>query len=127
MRRRWRASPPWKFPPQPCPAISTSTIPAGRDARRIPISAVEIPTSAVPGYFDIYNPGGPGRTPNPNTIYTRPALPQLQPVFVSLDHPRTVSYAEQAFERYDLDDNLAVVFRLHDPNGPDRFTSSSIE
>jgi len=91
------------------------------------LTAVEIPTSAVPGHFDIYNPGGPGRTPNPNTIYTRPALPQLQPVFVSLDHLRTVSYAEQALERYDPDDDLAVVFRLRDPNGPDRFTSSSIE
>lgn len=90
------------------------------------VTGVEIPTSAVPGYFDIYNPGGPGRTPTPGTVYTRPALPQLQPVDVSLDDPRTVSYAEQDLDRYDLDDELAVVFRLRDPMGPDRFTSSSI-
>ena len=91
------------------------------------INAVEIPTSAVPGYFDIYNPGGPGRTPDPDTTYTRPALPQLQPVFVSLDDPRTVSYAEQDLDRYDLDDDLPVVFRLREAGGPDRFTSSTIQ
>jgi hypothetical protein len=91
------------------------------------IHAVEIPTSAVPGYFDIYNPGGPGRTPDPDTTYTEPAQPQLQPVSVSLDDPRTVSYAEQDLDRYDLDDDLPIVFRLRDAHGPDRFTSSTIQ
>jgi hypothetical protein len=90
------------------------------------IGAVEIPTSAVPGYFDIYNPGGPGRTPDPDTTYTKPALPQLQPVLVSLDDPRTVSYAEQDLDRYDLDDDLPVVFRMREANRPDRFTTSTI-
>jgi hypothetical protein len=91
------------------------------------LAAVEIPTSAVPGYFDIYNPGGPGRTPQPDTRYTKPASPQLQPILVSLDDPRTVSYAEQDLARYDQDDDLAIVFRLVDLAGADRFTSSSIE
>lgn len=91
------------------------------------LTYVEIPTSAVPGYFDIYNPGGPGRTPNPETVYTKPAIPQLIPVFVSLDDLRTVSYAEQNLFKYDPDDQHDVVFRLRDPNGPDRFTISSIE
>jgi hypothetical protein len=89
------------------------------------ITAVEIPTSAVPGYVDIYNPGGPGRTPDPYTRYTRPAIPQMQPVDIRLDHPATVSYAEQDPFRYDADDDLAVVFRVRDPLGPDRFTSST--
>jgi hypothetical protein len=88
--------------------------------------SVEIPTSAEPGYFDIYNPGGPGRTPQPDTVYTRPALPQFQPIFVSLDDLRTVSYAEQSLAHYDDDGDLAVVFRLRDPRGPERFTASSI-
>jgi hypothetical protein len=91
------------------------------------ITDVEIPTSAVPGYFDIYNPGGPGRTPDLDTTYTKPALPQLQPVTMSLDDLRTVSYAEQDLRRYDLDDELPVVFRMRAPNGPDRFTSSTID
>jgi hypothetical protein len=90
------------------------------------LTAVEIPTSLVPGYFDIYNPGGPGRTPQPETLYTRPALPQMQPIWQSLDDPRTVSYAAQSLDQYDDDDDLAVVFRLRDEDGPDRLTSSSI-
>jgi hypothetical protein len=88
--------------------------------------AVEIPTSAEPGYSDIYNPGGPGRTPDRNTIYTRPAVRQLMPIDVSLDDLRTVSYAAQTLDAYDADDELAVVFRLRAPRGPDRFTASSI-
>jgi hypothetical protein len=88
--------------------------------------SVEIPTSAEPEYFDIYNPGGPGRTPQDDTVYTRPALPQFQPIFVSLDDLRTVSYADQSLAHYDDDEDLAVVFRLRDPRGPDRFTASSI-
>jgi hypothetical protein len=90
------------------------------------ITAVEIPGSAVPGYFDIYNPGGPGRTPDPDTRYTRPALPQMQAVDIRLDQPLTVSHAEQDISRYDDDDDHAVVFRIRDPFGPDRFTSSTI-
>lgn len=88
---------------------------------------VEIPTSAVDGYSDIYNPGGPGRTPDPDTIYTKPALPQMFAIDLSLDAPRTVSYAAQDFADYDLADGLPVVFRLADPNGPDRFTASTNE
>jgi hypothetical protein len=97
------------------------------DARAVRrLVTVEIPTSAEPGYFDIYNPGGPGRTPQDDTIYTLPALPQFQPIFVSLDDLRTVSYANQSLAHYDDDDDLAVVFRLRDSRGADRFTASSI-
>jgi hypothetical protein len=88
--------------------------------------AVEIPTSAEPGYLDLYNPGGPGRTPDPNTRYTKPALPEFEPISISLGDLGTVSYAAQELDAYDADDDLAVVFRLRDPVGPDRFTSSSI-
>lgn len=88
--------------------------------------AVEIPTSAEPGYLDLYNPGGPGRTPNPSTRYTKPALPELEPISIRLDKLGTVSYATQKLDAYDADDDLPVVFRLQDPTGPDRFTSSSI-
>jgi hypothetical protein len=88
--------------------------------------AVEIPTSAEPGYLDLYNPGGPGRTPDPNTRYTKPALPEFEPISISLGDLGTVSYAAQELDAYDADDDLAVVFRLRDPAGPDRFTSSSI-
>lgn len=88
---------------------------------------VEIPTAAEPGYSDIYNPGGPGRTPAAGTIYTRPALRQFFPIDLSLDAPRTVSHAAQDLTSYDLDDGLPVVFRLRDPAGPDRLTASSIE
>ncbi len=91
------------------------------------IYAVEIPTSSVPSYVDIYNPGGPGRTPDPDTTYTEPAQPQMQPVWVSLDEPRTVSYAEQDLDRYDLDDDMPVVFRLRHAQRADRFTTSTIE
>ncbi|MBX3494174.1 MAG: autotransporter domain-containing protein [Parvibaculum sp.] len=88
---------------------------------------VEIPTSAVAGYSDIYNPGGPGRTPDPDTIYTKAALPQMFAIDLSLDASRTVSYAAQNFADYDLADDLPVVFRLNDPDGPDRFTTSTNE
>jgi len=89
------------------------------------LRSVEIPTAAEEGYSDIYNPGGPGRTPDPGTIYTAPALPQIFTISMSLDFPSTVTYASQDFASYDLDDDLPVVFRLADPNGPDLLTSSS--
>ncbi len=37
------------------------------------LTTVVIPTSAESGYSDIYNPGGPGRTPTPGVTYTEPA------------------------------------------------------
>jgi len=98
----------------------------GNEAAVARLQYVEIPTSVVDGYFDIYNPGGPGRTPDPDTTYTRPSLPQMQAIDVSLDDLRTVSYAAQTLESYDADDDLPVVFRLYAPGLPDRFTSSSI-
>lgn len=90
------------------------------------LESVEIPTSRTPGYSDIYNPGGPGRTPQPGVRYTKPALPQVYPIAHSLDQPRTVSYAAQALSHYDLDNNLPVVFRLTAANTPDVLSSDSI-
>lgn len=99
----------------------------GDEAAVARLAFVEIPTSAVEGYFDIYNPGGPGRTPDPGTVYTRPSLPQMQPIWASLDELRTATFAAPELDAYDDDDGLAVVFRLHDRGGAARFTSSSIE
>lgn len=98
----------------------------GDEAAVARLRHVEIPTSAADGYFDIYNPGGPGRTPDPDTIYTKPSLAQMQVINVSLDDLRSVSYATQDWEAYDQDDDLPVVFQLSSPGHPDRFTSSSI-
>src|SRR5690606_25863096 len=44
------------------------------------LETVEIPADAVAGYSALYNPGGPGRTPQPGVTYTKPALPQLYPI-----------------------------------------------
>lgn len=92
------------------------------------LQAVEIPTAAVAGYSDIYNPGGPGRTPAASTSYTRPALPQHFPITHRLapHSPHTVSYAAQTLASYDLDDDLPVVFRLRAEGRADVLTSSSI-
>lgn len=88
---------------------------------------VEIPTSAVSGYSDIYNPGGPGRTPFRGVIYTEPALPATFAITDAIDNPGTITYASQNFASYDLDDDLPVVFRVSSPSGPDQFTTSSNE
>ncbi|MCC2596705.1 hypothetical protein LKR43_10170 [Pusillimonas sp. MFBS29] len=89
------------------------------------LESVEIPTSGTAGYSDIYNPGGPGRTPQPGVTYTMPALPQVYPIAHSLDHLRTVSYAAQTLDRYDLDADLPVVFRLAAATGPAVLTSDA--
>jgi hypothetical protein len=99
----------------------------GDEAAVARLTHVEIPTSAVDGYFDIYNPGGPGRTPDPGTTYTRPAAAQMQPIFISLDDQRAVSYAAQDLQAWDDDDDMPVVFRLIASDRPDRFTTSSIQ
>lgn len=91
------------------------------------IRTVEIPTSAEPGYLDLYNPGGPGRTPEPGTLYTKPAARQFIDVYLALDAAAFVSYADQDWRSYDLDDDLPVVFRVSDPHGPDRLTTSTNE
>lgn len=89
------------------------------------LQSVEIPTSKVSGYSDIYNPGGPGRSPQAGTTYTKPANPQVYPIDKSLDEPRTVSYASQSLASYDLDTDLPVVFRLAASGRPDVLTSDS--
>lgn len=89
------------------------------------LHSVEIPTASQPGYSDIYNPGGPGRTPLPGMTYTKAALPQTFPIAHSLDHPRTVNYASQSLADYDLDSDQPVVFRLHSANLPDLLTTDS--
>ena len=91
------------------------------------LRSVEIPTSAEAGYLDLYNPGGPGRTPAAGTSYTKAALPQTYAIDMRLDDPGTVSYAAQALSAYDASDTLPIVFRMQDPAGPDRLTGSSNE
>src|SRR3546814_10222172 len=77
---------------------------AGGAAAGERLTTVVIPTGAEAGYSDIYNPGGPGRTPDPDTIYTEPAAAQRFDIDVSLDDLGTVSYAAQAIADYDQDD-----------------------
>lgn len=97
----------------------------GDEAAVRQLKAVEIPTSAVPGYTDIYNPGGPGRTPQPDITYTAPAAPQLFPIDMSLDKPKTVSYAAQSLGAYRTDSDVPVVFRLQTANGGEIFTANT--
>jgi hypothetical protein len=89
------------------------------------LTGVEIPTSAVPGYSDIYNPGGPGRTPQAGTTYTAPSAAQLIAIDVSLESLGTVSYAAQSLAAYDLADDLPIVFRLYNPALADHFYTDS--
>lgn len=92
------------------------------------LATVVIPTSAEAGYSDIYNPGGPGRTPIPGVTYTEPAAAQRFAIDVSLDGPGTVSHADQAIADYDLAGGLPVVFRLYDPGtGTHLYTAGSDE
>lgn len=92
------------------------------------LTAVEIPTSAVHGYSDIYTPGGPGRTPQGGTTYTEPAAQQRFTIELALDTARTVSYSAQAIGSFDQAADLPVVFRLYQPATGDHFyTMSSIE
>ncbi|MGF7206548.1 autotransporter-associated beta strand protein [Skermanella aerolata] len=86
---------------------------------------VVLPTAAAAGYSDIYTPGGPGTTPKPGTIYTKPALPQTIAIDVKLDEQGTVSHAAQAVGDYDATDGLPVVFRLHNPGTADTIYTAS--
>jgi len=98
----------------------------GDEAAIRSIVSVSLPTSAVDGYSDVYTPGGPGRTPTPGVVYTRPAQPQTIAVDFALDGPGTVSYAAQELARYDAADGLPVVFRLHHAGAADTvYTASS--
>jgi len=92
------------------------------------LATVVIPTSAEAGYSDIYNPGGPGRTPTEGVTYTAPAAVQRFDIDVSLDDLGTVSWAGQSLADYDQDNLLPVMFRLFDPgSGTHLYTASSNE
>ncbi|GHD43302.1 hypothetical protein GCM10017083_09250 [Thalassobaculum fulvum] len=92
------------------------------------LTTVVMPGSSEAGYTDVYNPGGPGRTPTDGVIYTAPAAAQRFSIDVSLDDLGTTSYAAQNVADYDADDDLPVVFRLYDPgNGTHLYTASSSE
>lgn len=92
------------------------------------LATVVIPTSAEEGYSDIYNPGGPGRTPTEGVTYTAPAATQRFAIDVSLDDLGTVSWAGQSLADYDQDDLLPVVFRLFDAGtGTHLYTASTNE
>ncbi|WP_192499282.1 autotransporter domain-containing protein [Skermanella pratensis] len=86
---------------------------------------VVLPTAAVTGYSDIYTPGGPGTTPTPGILYTKPARPQTIAIDVKLDGQGTVSHAAQAVGGYDAADGLPVVFRLHHPVTADTIYTAS--
>lgn len=92
------------------------------------LTQVEIPTSAVEGYSDLYNPGGPGMTPVEGVTYTKPSAGGFFDIDISLDSLDTVNYAEQSLSAYDPLDDLPVVFRLYNAEiGKHFYTSSSIE
>lgn len=62
----------------------------GPEAAARSITTLEIPGSPG-GYSDLYNPGGPGRTPYAEWAYTAPGPPTLTPVVLALDDPMRVS------------------------------------
>jgi len=62
----------------------------GDDAAARSITSLEIPAKAG-GYHDLYNPGGPGRTPFSNWTYTAPGPASTTPVTIALDDPMRVS------------------------------------
>jgi hypothetical protein len=53
------------------------------------IRMVELPSSG--GYSPMYNPGGPGNDPQPDTIYSQPSPLIQQSVTLALDDPMTVT------------------------------------
>jgi hypothetical protein len=63
---------------------------AGQVAAARRITSVEIPASS--GYSPFYNPGGPGNNPTSGVSYTSPGPSQLEPVWVALDNPMTVTF-----------------------------------
>lgn len=63
---------------------------AGQVAAARRITSVEIPASS--GYSPFYNPGGPGNNPTSGVSYTSPGPSQLQPVWVALGNPMTVTF-----------------------------------
>ena len=62
---------------------------AGDEAAVRRITHVEIPAEG--DYSPFYNPGGPGNDPTPGVTYTQPGPPDLEPVFLALDNPMTVT------------------------------------
>jgi hypothetical protein len=63
---------------------------AGSRAAAERVAVVHIPASG--DYLPFYNPGGPGNSPDPETIYSQPGPEQYQPVTVALEDPMQVSY-----------------------------------
>lgn len=70
---------------------------AGQTAAARRITGVEIPASG--GYSPFFNPGGPGNDPSKGVRYTSPGPRQLQPVWVALENPMTVTYVHRAPSR----------------------------
>jgi hypothetical protein len=63
---------------------------AGEAAAARRITGVEIPASG--GYSPLYNPGGPGDNPTSGMRYSSPGPSQLEPVWVALSNPMTVTF-----------------------------------
>lgn len=62
----------------------------GDEAAMRQITHVHIP--AGDGYAPFYNPGGPGNAPTPGVLYSQPGPEDMQPVWLALDHPWTVTW-----------------------------------
>ncbi len=62
---------------------------AGDDAAARSITALEMP-GIDGGYQSLYNPGGPGPTPFPGVVYSKPSPPIIQPVTIALDQTMRV-------------------------------------
>jgi hypothetical protein len=76
----------------------------GDDAAARSITYIEIP-SVEGGYSAFYNPGGSGRTPFEDVVYTQPGPADLEPVVMALDDPMRVSYIPGGFaEEAPVDD-----------------------
>ena len=64
------------------------------------VSAVRVPSQqpagerTADGYWQFYNPGGPGNNPTPGTTYTQGSPDHTVPVVMALDDPMTVTYID---------------------------------
>jgi hypothetical protein len=63
---------------------------AGEEAAVRRITGVEIPASG--DYSPFHNPGGPGENPTPGVPYSSPGPSRLEPVWVALGDPMTVTF-----------------------------------
>jgi len=64
------------------------------------VSAVRVPSQqpagerSADGYWQFYNPGGPGNNPTPGTTYTQGSPDHTVPVVMAIEDPMTVTYID---------------------------------